>query len=65
MRVVGPAAHVKIVVVHGLANVASSISFSILNATVSTILIHLLVSIEVEGHSCRSMLQTVVLFVIR
>ena len=62
LSVVCPAVHVDIVVVHCIDNIAA-LGFSILNATISTILIHLLVSIEVKGHSGRSMVQSVVLLV--
>lgn len=54
LSVVCPAAHVHIVVEHCICNIAA-LGFSIFNATIGTILIHMLICIEVKGHSGRSM----------
>jgi hypothetical protein len=57
LRIVGPVTHEHIVVEHRIGNISASIGFSIFNATIGTILIHLLVSIEVKGRSGCSVLQ--------
>jgi hypothetical protein len=63
LRIVGPVTHVHIVVEHRIGNISASICFSIFNAAIGTILIHLLVSIEVKGRPGCSVLHQVVLLV--